>query len=221
MQCPAAVHFGRPRFHAAGVAAMIGFGQAETADLLAAGQPGQVLLTLFGAAISVNRIHDQGTLHAHRAAVAAVNPFDLARNQAIADIIQAGRAVFFGQGRAQHAQLAHFAEDGAVKGLVAMIAQRARHQLVLAVPARGIAHHALFIVQLIVQQKRVIPSKICHRANLMQNQMKTQSHFIAFCAILIQSRHCPGWITRDNRTNVPTRRGWPSALSTKQTWKQV
>src|SRR3546814_13022221 len=52
--------------------------------------------------------------------------------------------------------------DRAVEALVAVGLEDARHQPVLAVGARRIADHALFLAQLLLQQQRVLP----HEAGL-------------------------------------------------------
>ena len=107
----AAVDLPGARDHAAGVGAVVGFGQAEAADPLAGGQLGQVLLLGGFVAELVDRHHHQRRLHAHHRAVAGVDALDFARHQAVADVVQAGAAVGLGDGGAQQAQLAHLAKD--------------------------------------------------------------------------------------------------------------
>ena len=101
--------------------------------------------------------HHQRRLHAHHRSVAAVHAFDLAGDQAVADVVQARAAVLGRDGGAQQAQLTHLAEDGRVGLLVAKGQRHAGQQLALRVVARGVLDHALFLRELVVQQQRVGP----------------------------------------------------------------
>jgi hypothetical protein len=74
-------------------------------------------------------------------------------------MVQTRTAILFLQCAAEQAQCAHLGEDLAVEGLVAVGKEDARHQLVLGIVARGIAHHALLFAELIVEQQRVLPDK--------------------------------------------------------------
>jgi hypothetical protein len=58
---------------------------------------------------------------------------------------------------AQQAQLTHFAKDGGVSAAITKGLGHPGEQLVLAVRSGGIAHHALVIRELAIQQKRVLP----------------------------------------------------------------
>ncbi len=91
--------------HAPGIAAMVGFGKAKTAQPFPAGQLGEILNSLIFTAILINREHDQGALDACRRADAAVAPFEFLHHQAIADIIQSASAILFGDGRTETAHL--------------------------------------------------------------------------------------------------------------------
>ena len=158
-QAVAAVDLAGAGDHAAGVAAVVGFGQAEAADPFTRGQLGQVLLLLRFAAEFVDRHHHQRALHAHHGAVARIHALDLARHQAVADVVEAGAAVLLGDGRAQQAQLAHLAEDGRVGGLVAEGQLHARQQLFLAVGAGGVLHLALVVGELGAEVEGVFPAE--------------------------------------------------------------
>jgi len=115
---------------------------------------------LFGAEF-IDRHHHQRRLHAHHRAIAGIDPLDFARDQPVADVIQAGAAVLLGNRRPQQAEFAHFTENRRIGGLVAERFQHARQQFVLAVGVGGIAHHALVVAQLLVQQKRIVPMEAC------------------------------------------------------------
>ena len=70
--------------------------------------------------------------------------------------VHMGLEIYFQTGKksAKFAQLVH---DLSVEALVAVGLQDSRHQLFLAVVARGVAHHALVLAQLLFQQQRVLP----------------------------------------------------------------
>ena len=96
-------------------------------------------------------------LHAHHRAVAGVDALDLARDQAVADVVEAGAAVGLGDGRPEQAELAHLAEDRRVGLLVAEGLEHARREAALAVVARGVAHGAFVVAELLVEQQGVVP----------------------------------------------------------------
>ncbi len=111
----AAVDLLSPGPHPAGIGAGVGLGQAEAADQLASGQPRQPFALLLFGAVGVDRVHDERRLDAHRRAIAAVDPLDLARHQPVADIIEAGAAIFGRDRRPEQAELAHLGHDLAVE----------------------------------------------------------------------------------------------------------
>ena len=76
------------RHHAAGVRAVIGLGQAEAADPFAGGKLRQVFLALRFRAVGEDREHDERALHAHHRAIARVDALDLARDEAVADVVE-------------------------------------------------------------------------------------------------------------------------------------
>ena len=141
---------------------MVGLGQAEAADPLTAGQFGKVFLLLRLGTEFIDRHHDQRRLHAHHRAIARVHPLDLTGNKAVAHIVQATAAELFGDGRTEQTHLAHLAKDGRVGGFVAKGLQHSRHQLALSVLLGRVAHHALFLRELLVQQQWVDPVEACH-----------------------------------------------------------
>ncbi len=124
---------------------MTGFGQAEAADQFAARQRRQVLAPLRLAAEGVDGHHDQRGLHAHHRAKAGIHALDLARDQAVADLVEARAAIVRGEGGTEQAERAHLAENGWVGALVAERFQHPRRQRRLRVVARGIAHQALLV----------------------------------------------------------------------------
>ena len=155
----AAGDFFRARRHRAGIGAVVGLGQAEAADEFAARELGQIFAPLRLAAVGIDRVHDQGGLHRHRRAVAGIDALDLARDQAVGDIAEAGAAVGLGDGRAEEAEGAHLAHDRRIVLLVAKGMEHAREQLFLGVIARGVAHHALFLGQLAFEVERIVPAE--------------------------------------------------------------
>ena len=156
VQPVAAVDGVRARLHAAGVGAVVRLGEAEAADDRASRQPGQVGLALSLAAIGVDRVHDQPRLDAHRRAVARIDALDLARDQPVGDVVDAGAAVAL-EGAAEQAERAHLVHDLAVEALVAVGLEDARHKPVLGEVARAVADHALVFRKLVVKQERVVP----------------------------------------------------------------
>ncbi len=157
-----AVDLGRTGAHAAGIAARIRLGQAETADPFAAGQFGQIFAALFLAAIGKDGVHHQARLDAHRAAIARIDRLDLARHQAIGDIAQACAAIVFRNRRPQHAERAEFGHDFPIEPFVEKGRADPRQQPLLRIGVRGVADHALLIGQLRVERERVLPVEPAH-----------------------------------------------------------
>ena len=106
-------------------------------------------------------MHHQARLHAHARAIAGIDALHLARNQAIANVVQARAAEFLGDGRAQESQLAHLGEDGAVEMLVAEIVAHARGQPLLAKLVRVVAHDALVLGKLVADAQGIGPIEFC------------------------------------------------------------
>src|SRR3546814_12566713 len=82
------------RAHPRGVAARGGLSEAKAADQLARCEPGQKTPLLLLAAIGVDRVHHEAALHRTGRAIARIDALDLARDQAVADVIQARAAIF-------------------------------------------------------------------------------------------------------------------------------
>jgi len=95
-------------------------------------------------------MHYQAGLHTHGRAISAVHPFDLARDQSVAHIVETGTPVFFREGAAQHPLLSQLIHNRPVEGLVAVRLNDAGHQPVLGVGAGRIAHQPLLLAQHIV-----------------------------------------------------------------------
>src|SRR5690606_1203814 len=62
------------RAHAAGVAARVGLGEAETADEFAGGQSGEIFALLLFAAIGVDRVDHERALHRTGRAITRIDP---------------------------------------------------------------------------------------------------------------------------------------------------
>ena len=105
----------------------------------------------------MDRVHHERALHRHRRAIAAVDPLDGAGDQAVADIAEAGAAIFVRDGRAEQAEPAHLAQDLAVEILVEIGFGDARLELVLGIGFGGVADHPLFVGQLVVEVERIGP----------------------------------------------------------------
>ena len=144
--------------HGRRVGAGIGFGQAEAADPFPGAEFGQVFVFLGVGAVGPDRVHYQRALYREGAAVAAVDTFDLAGDQAVGDVGDVGAAVAV-QGGAEEAHGAHFGHDVAVVGFLAEGVQDAGLQLVLRVVVGGVADCPFFLGQLVVQAQRIVPVK--------------------------------------------------------------
>ena len=145
------------RRHRAGIGAVVGLGQAETAEQLGGRHPGQVFAALRLAAVGVDRLHGERGLHRHGGAEAGIDPLQFARDQPVADVIEAGAAVFLRNGRAEQPERAHLALDRRVVALVAVGFDHTRQQLLLRIVARGVAHHALFFGQFAFEIEGIVP----------------------------------------------------------------
>ena len=153
----AALHLLGARAHAAGVGAGIGLGQAEAADPFAGRQLGQILLPLLLGAVSEDRVHHEARLDRHRRAIAAVDPLDRARDEAVADVAEAGAAIFVRDRCAEQSELAHLAHDLAVEPLFEIGRRDPRLQLLLRIAFRGVADEALLVGQLMIEIERILP----------------------------------------------------------------
>src|SRR5204863_6483597 len=107
VEYPAFIRAAGTRFHGAGIGTVIGFGEAEAADLVTRRQRGQPPAPLLFRAESKDRVHDQRPLHADEASQAAVAALQFLHHQAIRDIIHVGAAVLFGEIAPEQAHLGH------------------------------------------------------------------------------------------------------------------
>ena len=137
---------------------MVRLGQAEAADDRAGRETRQELLTLRLRAELVDRRHDQRRLHAEHGAVAGIDALELARDQTVAGLVDAGAAVAL-DGRAEQAELAHLVEDAALDQLVAIRLEDARHQAFLRVLAGGGPDQPLVVGELLLEEERVVPGE--------------------------------------------------------------
>ena len=154
----ATIDFARASDHATGVRTEVGLGQAECPEEFAGGKPGQVFLALRLGAVGVDRIHGETGLHAHHRAITRIHPFDLSGNQSVADVVYTRAAVAF-ERRSEEAKGAHLRKDLAIEPFQPVREKNARHELVLAIGARGVPDHALFVIQLLFEQQRILPAK--------------------------------------------------------------
>ena len=201
-----------PRLHAGGVGAGVGLGQAEAADPLAGGELRQVALALGLVAVGVDRVHDEGGLHAHHRAVAGIDPLDLARDEPVGDVGRAGAAVILRQRDAEQPELAHLVEDRAVGLLLAVGLDDARQQLLLRVGARAVADHALVVGELIVEQERVVPPERSGRGGVFGLRMRNRGHYLS-CHSGARRRREPGTHKRHLFRIEPGLRRCPSIVA--------
>ena len=92
----------------------LGFGQAEAADGLAAGQIRQPGLFLFFAAVVEHRAAAHRVVDAHQRAGGTVAGGDFFHRQGVGDVVDIGAAPFLGHHHAQQAQLAHLRHQGVI-----------------------------------------------------------------------------------------------------------
>lgn len=94
-------------------------------------------------------------------------PFDLAGDETVGDVVDAGAAVAV-DGGAQHAELAHLVEDLAVELLVTVGEGDAGQQLLLAVVGHLVADGTLLLGELGLEVERISPVEghfLCWRTN--------------------------------------------------------
>lgn len=115
-QAGAFIHTTGTGDHAGRVGAVVGFSEADAANVFASGEPGQVLLLRGHAAELEDEHHHQRGLQAHHEPVAGVDPLNLARDQAVAHVFEARAAVLLGDGGAEQPQRAPLAEDAGIGG---------------------------------------------------------------------------------------------------------
>ena len=189
----AALHLLRPRAHAARVRTGVWLGQAEAADPFARGEPGQVLLALLLRAVGVDRVHHEARLDRHGRAVAAVDALDRAGDQAVADVAEAGAAIFRRDGRAEQAELAHLGEDLAVEPLIEIGRGDARLQLLLRIALGRVADEALLVGQLMIEVERIRPveRQDCRLGHEFSPGMWKSRGSLAGALALRQSGHLP------------------------------
>ena len=122
----AALDLLRPGDHRPRVRAVVRLGQPEAADPLAAGELRQVLRPLRVGAVGEDRMHHQGRLHAHGAAIARVDPLHLPRDQPVGDVVDPRPAELLRDRRPEQPQRPHLAHDLPVEDLVPVRLEDAR-----------------------------------------------------------------------------------------------
>ncbi len=147
VQHPAVGGLLRGRDHPAGVRAVVGLGQAETADPLAAGEPRQPLPALLFAAEGVDGVHDERALDRGERADAGVAALELLHDESVGDIAQPRAAVFLRQVGAEHPQLADLGDQLRGKATVDVGLADDRHDLVLDPLPHRVADHPLLFGQ--------------------------------------------------------------------------
>ncbi len=147
-----------PGPHRGGIGAGVGFGEAETTHPFAASELGEELGTLCLRAEGVDRIHHQRGLHRKRAAVAGIDPLDLARDQPVGDVADIGAAIARERGP-EKPHLAHLVHDGAVEDFVPIGLEHAGEELLLGESVCRVADGAFLLGELVFEAERVIPGE--------------------------------------------------------------
>ena len=96
-------------------------------------------------------------MHAHRAAIAGVDALDLTGHKAVGDIGDARATMVRRQGQAEQSELAHLIENEAIRLFLGVRFDNSRAQPVFRKGMRGLLDQALFVTELLVQQKRIGP----------------------------------------------------------------
>ncbi|MNI19216.1 hypothetical protein D3C73_726460 [compost metagenome] len=158
-QAVADLDFFSAGLHAAGIGAGIRLGQAETADQFARDEAGQIFLFLLVGAVGEDRIDDQRGLDAHHRAVARIDPFDLAGDEAIGDVGGIGCAIFFRKRDAEEAGLTHQLEEADIGLFLKIGFLDPWQEFGLGKGGRRVADHTLLFGQLIFDEEGVVPDK--------------------------------------------------------------
>ena len=134
------------RHHAAGVRAVVGLSEAETADEFALRHTRQVALLLRLAAEGVDRVHAQRALHRDEAANRRVAALDLLADESVGDVAHTGTAVAV-EVAAQHSHRAEFGYQFGGKACFAVRLLDDGDDLRLGPVAHQVAYHHLFFVE--------------------------------------------------------------------------
>ena len=148
------------RAHAARVGPGVRFREAESADPLATREPGKVALAKGVVAIGEDRVHDERRLYRKHRAIAGVDAFEFASDQAIADVGGPKTAVFLRDGQSEQAHLSHFGENLAVHLLLGEGLEDARLQPLGGKCRRRVANLTLVCRQLGLEPERVCPEEV-------------------------------------------------------------
>ena len=140
--------------HASGIGPEAGLGEAEAAQLLAAGQGRQPGILLLLGAKGVDRIHHQRRLHAHKAAQSGVAALQFLRHQSILHVGHAGAAVALKAG-AKEAQLAHERDELARETLRAEALLDDGDDVVIHKLTRGAPHQQFVFAERGIKMEKV------------------------------------------------------------------
>ena len=146
--------FARGGGHAAGVGAEAGLGEAEAAELFAAGESGEPGVFLLVGAEGVDGVHDERGLHADEAAEAGVAAFEFLHHQAVFDVGHAGASVALEVG-AEEAELAHDGNQFAREALGAKAFLDDGDEVVFDEVARGATDEEFFFIEAGIEMEKV------------------------------------------------------------------
>src|SRR5215831_13639059 len=151
------------RLHPTRVGAVVGLGQTEATDLLAARHRRQPPILLGLGAIGVDRVHHEPALHRRRRAQPGVTALELLHDQPVGDVAEPRAAVALERG-AEHAELAELRDELDRKRAGAMVIGDQRQELGLDPVADRVADHPLFLGQEALDRVVVDAPKLLHRA---------------------------------------------------------
>ena len=153
---------------------MVRLGQAEATNPFTRCEFWQVLLLLGFSTEFIDRHHHQRGLHAHHRAITRIDALDFSGDQAVADVVQAAAAILLRNGCTQQADFTHLAEDCRIGFLMAECFKNTRRELLLSELLGGVADHAFFFGELLIQQQGIDPVEASFTAHecVLSNRVK-------------------------------------------------
>lgn len=142
--------------HGAGVGAVVGLSEAETADELTRCETGQESILLFLGAKLLDGMHDEGRLDRHGGSVAGVDSLNLSGDETVGNRGHARASVAL-DGGAEKTNLTHLLHDVSVKVLGSVALENLGVELGLAKVSSSISHGDLLLGEQGVELERVLP----------------------------------------------------------------
>jgi hypothetical protein len=142
--------------HARGIRAVVGFGEAEAAEDLAACHSRQQPALQVVVAVPVNRSHGEAGMRADGGAEGGIDPFELACRQSVRDMAEP-RAAMALQRAAEQPEVAELAHQGGVESLVSVPFDDKWRKSLIGEAAHAVPDLPFLDVDLFVEEERVRP----------------------------------------------------------------